>query len=144
MKKALLLSTLLLFSTSNLAMADEFTVTVDGIEPQRGGTINVLLFEKTGFPKSHQKAIYAVTKAVDNSSMTFEFDVDISEFAVKVWHDEDENGVVTKNWTGVAPKEGLGFTNGQRITSNGQPRYSRTKINTSQTEGHVNIPIAYP
>jgi uncharacterized protein (DUF2141 family) len=141
--KYFLLIFLLIFSKVQV-MAKEFNVTLNGINPTRGGVVTVFIFDKSGFPKSHHKAIHTNTKNAEATSMTFSFDMNLEEFAIKAWHDEDENGKVSKNWTGIYPKEGLGFTNKQRVTTFGPPKYSKSKVTRIQTGDHINIDLIYP
>ena len=145
MKKLLILIFGSLFMTTiHNANSTEFTVEVTDIDHTRGGDVIVYIFEKEGFPKKHDKAILTQTKAADSNSLTFNFVIEPEEIAVKVLHDEDRNGKVTKNWTGVYPKEGLGFTNKQKVTFTGPPKYKKSKVTKKEFEKGLTISVIYP
>lgn len=127
--------------------ASELTVT--GIESNRGGNVIVFVFAENGFPKKHDLAIQQQTQEAQSDTMLFRFDInesdiDEGEVAIKVLHDEDENGQVTKNWTGIYPAEGLGFSKRQKVTLTGAPTYQRSKINVGELASGLTIEIQYP
>lgn len=124
--------------------ATEMTLEVTDIDHTRGGDVSVYIFKKDGFPKKHDKAVLSQTKTADASSLTFNFAIEAEEIAIKVLHDEDQNGKVTKNWSGIYPKEGLGFTNKQKVTFTGPPKYKSSKVTKEQYEKGLTISIIYP
>ena len=124
--------------------ATELKVTVENIDISRGGNLIVMVFQKDGFPKEHDKAILKEVKKVDGNSMTFNFETTLDALAVKVLHDEDENGKTTKNWTGIIPKEGLGFTNEQTIWKTlSVPKYEKCKVSKEIYENGITIKLVY-
>ena len=91
------------------------TLNIHNIEPERGGLISVYIFLEEGFPIKHHKAIkYYSTEAKDKTQL---LNITVPEvpFAIKIHHDEDSSGSVTKNWTGFIPAEGLGFSSGAKL-----------------------------
>ncbi|PMJ95710.1 DUF2141 domain-containing protein [Vibrio sp. 10N.261.55.A7] len=132
----------LLMSKTTGAISSEITVT--GIEHKRGGNIIVFIFTDDGFPKQHDRAVHQQTLKAQSETMQFHFEVNEEEVAIKVLHDEDENGRVTKNWTGIYPAEGLGFSNKQKVTLTGAPVYKRSKINASELGSGLSIEMVYP
>lgn len=132
----------LMLITSISTVASE--ITVSGIEHRRGGNIVVFIFSDVGFPKRHDLAIQQQTQKAQGDTMTFRFDVTLQEIAIKVLHDEDENGQVTKNWTGIYPAEGLGFSNEQKVSLTGPPTYKRSKFNVADLKGGLTIEMHYP
>ncbi|MBV1907993.1 MAG: DUF2141 domain-containing protein [Kangiellaceae bacterium] len=120
------------------------TVEISGIDPIRGGNIIVLLFKDKGFPKNHQSAVSTQNQRASVDTLSFTFDINVDELAIKILHDEDENGKVTKNWTGIIPKEGLGFSNKQTIGFTGPPSYKKSKIQLLQQHNDITISIIYP
>jgi len=124
--------------------ATEFNVKVNNIDVKRGGNIIVMIFSEEGFPKRHKLALLSQTKHLSHETMGFVFDVDTDELAVKVLHDDNGDGKVTKNWTGIWPKEGLGFSNDQKISLKGAPKYEYSKLLKRQFKGGINISIRYP
>ncbi|WP_295892603.1 DUF2141 domain-containing protein [uncultured Vibrio sp.] len=129
------------------SFASEITVT--GIEHDRGGNIIVFVFSEDGFPKKHDLAIQQQTQKAKADTMQFLFDMsevelNKGEVAIKVLHDEDENGQVTKNWTGIYPAEGLGFSKQQKVTLTGAPVYKHSKIDVTELASGLTIEMNYP
>ena len=123
--------------------AEEINIQLTGIEPARGGTLYVMLFGKDGYPKKHAKALEIQSMPANKSKMEFFFETDRDHIAIKVHHDEDMNGKVTKNWTGIYPVEGLGFSNKQRVKMTGPPSYRKSKIVRPDYEQIVEISLIY-
>ncbi|MBT1063213.1 DUF2141 domain-containing protein [Bowmanella sp. Y26] len=122
------------------------TVKVSQIDTARQGQIMVMLFAKDGFPKDHSSALSIQTAPVTAgaNSMLFHFPQSPGEFAIKVLHDEDMNNQVTKNWTGVWPAEGLGFSNGARVRLTGAPSFKEARLTLSSPPDVINISVIYP
>lgn len=129
---------------ANSSFATELKVTVNNVEVERGGQIIVMVFAEDGFPKDHDQAVYYETRELLQTVMEFTFEVSMEELAVKVLHDENKDGQVTKNWTGIYPKEGLGFSNGQKIGLTGPPKYKHSKLLKQQFKNELEISILYP
>ncbi|MBL0379479.1 MAG: DUF2141 domain-containing protein [Desulfofustis sp. PB-SRB1] len=149
MKKLLhmtIAGSLIMALTPAHALAKELTVSITAIQKERPGQIMVMLFGKQGFPKDHGQAIEIQTKKTENgtATMTFRFTVEIEEFAFKVLHDEDMDGQVGKNWTGIIPAEGLGFSGGAKLGLTGPPSFKRAKLSLAEIEDAIEIPIIYP
>ena len=129
---------------NKISFAGELNITVTNIDTTKGGNIIVMIYDKEdGFPKDHEMSLLSSTKRAQQSSLDFDFDVTSQQIAIKVLHDENGDGKVTKNWTGIYPKDGLGFSNGQKLTFTGPPNYQKSKITISPTKHHVIIPIIY-
>jgi len=128
----------------NVSQATELTIEVTDIDVTRGGSIVVMIFSEDGFPKKHEKALLIQKDSALLDRMEFEFDLDVDEIAVKVLHDENGDGKVTKNWTGIYPKDGLGFSNGQRVTLAGAPTYKNSKLFRDEFEYGLVISVSYP
>ena len=104
------------------------TININNIEQERGGQLVVFVFLESGFPKDHEQSIMRFKRMVSNKHMQMMIQVPSREaFAIKVLHDEDMDEKVTKNWTGIIPKEGIGFSNGARIGF-GPPNFEEAKI----------------
>jgi len=121
----------------------DITVQVNNIDRTKPGNILVMLYAKDGFPKDHDKALKIETIPAVVDQMSISFSSVPGEFAIKILHDEDENGQVTKNWTGIFPAEGLGFSNGAKITYRA-PRFNEAKLNLSQVFSPLTIDLIYP
>jgi len=127
-----------------ISRATEVKIQVSGIDTKRGGNIAVMIFGKNGFPKAHDKALFVQETNSLQETMSFVFNLTLKEFAVKVWHDENQDGKVTKNWTGIYPKEGLGFSNSQKVGFTGPPSYKKSKVSKKQSLSGLKISIRYP
>lgn len=121
-----------------------FTVEVTNVEVSRGGNISVMIFAENGFPKIHKNAALVQTQQAAKKTMVFSFSTDMRTLAIKIHHDEDSNGKVTKNWTGIWPKEGLGFSNQQKVSLAGAPKYKNSKLSHEQFRDGLSISILYP
>lgn len=127
-----------------MAKEKEVTVSIEGIEVERGGNILLLVFSEVGFPKQHEQALQLITVKADTEKKWLSFHTEREELALKVLHDEDENGKVTKNWTGILPAEGLGFSNNQKIGLTGPPGYKKSKVSLSDDSSAFSIQLRYP
>lgn len=123
--------------------AQDMKIRITNIDSNRGGMLVVMLFSHNGFPKDHSKAIAVQSRAADSHTLEFDFPVTLNEFAIKVHHDEDSNGKVNKNWTGLLPAEGLGFSNGATVTF-GPPSFKKAKLRLSDVTSPLIIPVSYP
>ena len=123
--------------------AKEILVQVENVDTKKAGNILVMLFGKEGFPKNHSKAIATKVIPATKQSMQVKFDSVPEEFAIKVLHDEDESGTVTKNWTGIIPSEGLGFSNGAKLNF-GPPGFKKAKLNLSTINLPLKLKVIYP
>lgn len=128
---------------STISQAEEIKITVEGIDTKRGGNIIAMIFSENGFPKVHKRALALQTQPANKNILKFTFTISADELAVKVLHDENGDGNVTKNWTGIFPKEGLGFSNRQRINF-GPPSYKNSKLLKAQLINGLRISLLYP
>ncbi|MEG9862769.1 MAG: DUF2141 domain-containing protein [Parvularculales bacterium] len=131
--------------TLSPALAKDVTVTVEAIDTERPGQIMAMLFSEDGFPIDHGKALATQTRNVTTGSDTMRFRINVENdtFAIKILHDEDMTGKVSKNWTGIIPSEGLGFSNGAKLGF-GPPSYKDAALKTDEVGREIAIPIIYP
>jgi len=128
---------------SKTVVAKDIVIHVENIDIRLPGHIMVMLYERDGFPKNHAKAIAINVIPVTNEKVITRFTSVPAEFAIKILHDEDETGQVTKNWTGIMPAEGLGFSNGARIRF-GPPKFKNAKLNLEDSHNPITIMMIYP
>jgi len=140
---SILLGLIIMLSTNN-SFASELKINVINIDTSRGGNIMVMIFGEDGFPIEHEKALFAQTLPAQQEAMEFTFHIELDELSIKVLHDEDMNGKTTKNWTGIWPKEGLGFSNEQKVSLKGAPKYEHSKLSKDQFKDGVTVSILYP
>lgn len=115
---------------------------VDGIEVQRGGHVYVYLFLDDGFPIRHERAVKRYRFAAESHRHEIVIEVPDVAFALKVHHDEDGTGTVTKNWTGLIPAEGLGFSAGARLRL-GPPSFKDAMMIWPEG-GETTVTVIYP
>ncbi len=120
----------------------EMTLTVEQIDSSRGGDIYVYIFLEEGFPIKHNKAVRNYRFSATKRSHSLRIAVPDSSFAIKVHHDQDRSGKVTKNWTGILPAEGLGFSSGARLGF-GPPSFKDAVIRKPDSD-KVSIKVIYP
>ncbi len=128
------------------AIENKVEIRVKGIDISRPGQVLVMLFQEDGFPKEHDKALNILRYPSTETERVVVFENVPTWFAIKVLHDEDEDGKVTKNWTGILPKEGLGFSQGARITYKA-PSFSSARLSVAELEEHNtphDITMRYP
>ncbi len=84
---------------------------VDGLR-NRDGVLRALLFtNEDGFPQDFPKASQSRTVAIQQDTIRIQFDnVNASQCAISVLHDENDNEKMDSNWLGM-PKEGIGVSN---------------------------------
>lgn len=147
MRSVLLIATIALLPGVVQAEQKTLTVEVSDIDVGRGGNLIVLVFAEDGFPIKHEKALLTKTEKVAGDRMILTFDAPASthaDLAFKVLHDQDENAKVTKNWTGIWPAEGLGFSNGARMRASGPPKFDDAKLPAAQALKGVALRVIYP
>ncbi|KZN33171.1 DUF2141 domain-containing protein [Pseudoalteromonas luteoviolacea] len=133
-----------MLTMANTVHAHSIEVKINGIDTERSGQIMVMLFAQEGFPIKHDKAIQTRYLTPDTPSHQVTFTRPKTNFAVKVLHDEDNSGKTSKNWTGIIPSEGLGFSNGVTISWRGAPKFSDAKIHPDSVSEPIEITIRYP
>jgi uncharacterized protein (DUF2141 family) len=118
------------------------TLNITGIDSKRPGELVVMVFQEEGFPKDHQKAIrkYHITPLEPQHQINIQ--VPDGKFALKIHHDEDKSGTMTKNWTRIIPAEGVGFSSGAKVRF-GPPSFKAAQMELPES-GEVNVPIIYP
>jgi uncharacterized protein (DUF2141 family) len=134
------------FLISFKGVAMEININIKNIEVDRGGNLMVFIFKKEGFPTKHEKSVQqkTVSASKDSAIVTFEIEDEKDELAFKVLHDEDMNGKTSKNWTGIWPREGLGFSNGQKMGIFGPPNFKKSKLKFDQYSQGVELIVTYP
>ncbi|NQZ11980.1 MAG: DUF2141 domain-containing protein [Algicola sp.] len=108
---ALLPALMGLMATAQGASAAEVIVNVTNIN-QHQGTVYVVLFDSANaFDKKKGKALTQskIKASKDSHSLVFS-ELKPGSYAVKLFHDENNNGKFDKNFFGI-PSEGYGFSN---------------------------------
>ena len=131
------------FFMSHSLYAKDIQVEIHNVDTKKRGEILVMLFEKNGFPKNHLAALKIHILRPDSCILSTTFTLVPDEYAIKVLHDEDKSGTVTKNWTGIFPAEGLGFSNGAKLRF-GPPNFDDAKLTLTGETKPLVIELIYP
>ena len=118
------------------------TVIVSGFRNNKGGAGVALFNNANGFPKSPDKAIAAMYSKIENKKSVAVFEnLSAGEYAVSVYHDENNNKKTDANFLGV-PKEGVGTSNNAKGHL-GPPKYNDAKFEFDGKKDTVTIAITY-
>jgi uncharacterized protein (DUF2141 family) len=124
-----ILSTLLISSLLSLnATAHELALQVDQITKTKG-VMMIALYNSADSYKSDKNVFNGKKIAVTQGTLTVNFgDVPAGDYAIKLYQDENENGVIDKNVIGI-PTEGYGFSNNGGAM--GQPSFDEAKFSVT-------------
>lgn len=110
MKKALLLFVFMVYWGLGFSQTANLTIIIKGIQ-NPVGTMNFAVYDDAeNYDKSKN---YFLGESVKVDSKDFEYvfeDVPYGNYAISLFHDEDENKELNTNWVGM-PKELFGFSN---------------------------------
>jgi len=99
-----------IFSLSIFAQTGSIEVKINGIENNDGVVMIGLYNSDSDFP-DFDKGFTGAAPAADKNGVTHTFkDILPGTYALAVWHDEDEDKELDKNFLGI-PKENYGFSN---------------------------------
>jgi uncharacterized protein (DUF2141 family) len=111
-------------------------VVVTGLGSERGHVLVQLADSAADYDSDDDAFRHAAGKAKDGgATFTFE-DVPYGDYAVKVFHDENDNQKVDMGWRG--PTERYGFSNGARGLM-GPPKWEAARFTLSQPALQVAI-----
>ena len=111
----------IVLSVAAEAPSGDMTVRVDGFESDNGAVvIGLFISEETydadqgGGEEDSKQAYQSVTTAVHDGRAEHVFEqLPYGEYALKLYHDENGNGKLDRNFIGI-PKESYGFSNNPR------------------------------
>ena len=84
--------------------------------------------------------VYSSTINVDGQSVTLKFtNVPNGDYGIAVFHDENKNGKMDKNFLGI-PLEPYGFSNNVRVTF-GPPKWENAKFGVKSPTTDVSIEV---
>ena len=120
------------------------TVRVTGARNAKG-KIRVALFrDGKGFPNDASQAVHTQGADIDPQTLSAQVvfaDLPAGVYAVSVFHDENMNEKLDKNFMGV-PKEGYGASNNPKKKM-GPPNFDDSKFQLSGTEQSVEIKLMH-
>jgi len=128
--KKLLLSILLIcWNILLLAQTGSIEVKINGIENNDGVVMIGLYNSETEFPDFDKSFTGAAPEASKNGITHTFTDIPPGKYAIAVWHDEDYDKTLDKNFLGI-PKENYGFSNNASGTF-GPPDFKDAAFNVA-------------
>ena len=129
-----------LLTWQHVAEAAEVTVRLDN--PPATGNIVFLLFDSANAFTDYRDAATVVKQSLDNDEIYRIDNVPRGEYALMVYYDENNNGLLDKNMIGI-PTELLGFSN--RYEPKARPSYSRAAFVLMDGESrHIDVKLYRP
>ncbi|HEU4792017.1 MAG TPA: DUF2141 domain-containing protein [Flavobacterium sp.] len=125
---------LVFISSFGFAQNSNLTVSISGIKNNTGSLTAELYNTKEKFLKTSYKTISSAIKS-NSATVTFT-EIPKGEYTVLVYHDENKNGKLDKNFIGM-PKEPVACSNNAKGFM-GPPKYEDAKF-TVTTDTKINI-----
>lgn len=118
------------------------SVTVTGFKNDQG-TINVAVFATAkGFPDQSDIALVRRSERLTGADPVLDFGgLPFGEYAVSVFHDENLNQKLDKNWLGI-PKEGVGFSHNPKSLSS-VPQFEDAKFSFQSKRQSLSVKLIY-
>jgi uncharacterized protein (DUF2141 family) len=114
------------------------SVTINGIKNKQGQICLSLFENEQGFPNNGNNAIQISCIEVTDTQLEVTFpNLQAGNYAVAVFHDANNDGILNRNWLGI-PTEGFGFSQNPNILK-GIPKFADSAITV--TESHTNIEV---
>lgn len=121
------------------SVTGDILVHVTGFQNEKG-TVKIALVNSKESYDSNENIFRGAKEKIVNGEVRFTFeDVPFGAYAVKVFHDENNNDDLDTNLFG-APKEPYGFSNNVRGKF-GPPSYEKAQFDFQQDEMIVNIEV---
>jgi len=149
-QQLMLLLTMVLFTKSTPCKiyghispaAGRLTVMTTGFRNDDGAVSVTLFSQASAFPRQREKAIAIVySKIINKKSETVFNNLSPGEYAISVFHDENDNKKMDTNFLGI-PKEGVGASNNARGHF-GPPKYEDAKFIFNGSDQTISISITY-
>ena len=112
--------------TPSVEIKGKIEVVITNFRNDKGNAYVILFNKPDGFPDM-KKGFTTIGKKIVNRSSSVEFDdLPEGEYAISVFHDENNNKVLDRNFLGI-PKEGVGASNNAKGHF-GPPKYRDAKF----------------
>lgn len=129
---------LLAVTTAGAASHGRITIVTTGIEGTRGTVLVQLANSAADYDSDDDAFRHAEGKPIDGRVTVVFDDVPYGDYAVKAFHDENDNKKIDIGWRG--PKERYGFSNGARGFM-GPPRFDEARFSLDRAELRVEIEL---
>lgn len=114
------------------------TVRITGLSSAKG-QVKIALFNSAESWLGDNPASSS-TVPVDGLTVTWKFsDIPHGDYGIAVFHDENKNGKMDKNFLGI-PQEAYGFSNNQRVVL-GPPKWDKSKFAVKGLSTEVAIEV---
>ena len=124
------------------AVAGDVTVTVTGVRSGDGQVAGALFDSAGTWLEGDRKAAGARMPAARGSvELVFE-DVPPGSYGIAVYHDENGNGEFDTSGLGL-PIEGLGFSNGGRVSLFGPPAFEAARVTVGDGPTAFTVEMRY-
>ncbi len=112
---------------------------VEGLNSAKGHVICGIFQSADGFPKDTQKTVKLVTVPASQAGVRCTFtDVAAGTYAISVFHDENDDGVLNTNFLGM-PREGYGVSNNHTYAAHA-PGFEESRF-TVDAAGSIELRI---
>ena len=117
-------------------------VTIDNVKSNKGVILVALFNEEDGFPGEPDNAFRSEKVAAHTKETRILFEnIPQGTYAIAVFHDENDNGVLDKNMLGV-PTEGYGSSNNQKKLFRA-PNFDECKFKVGKSQVTQTIELNY-
>ncbi|MBD1260928.1 DUF2141 domain-containing protein [Maribacter polysiphoniae] len=125
--KQIIVGIALLLGCFSFGQEAHLNITIAGIQSGKGKIMYTVFSDKSGFPSDVDKAIEKGLATIKNGEAEIGLDLPHGEYAVMVFHDEDDDNELRTNWFGL-PKEGVGNSNNHK----GIPSFKKSVFKLSE------------
>lgn len=136
--KYLLLGTVLGLAIAAPAQASPLIVELDGVR-NAGGRLYVSVQRREQFMQE-AAAAGSIVDAPTAGSHRFSYDLPAGEYAVSVWHDDNNNGRFDKD-ENFMPLDGWAMTNGSALR--GEPTFEQVRIVLGDAAANARLSMSY-
>jgi uncharacterized protein (DUF2141 family) len=123
------------------ALSGEVHAAIDGVKNSKGHIRCGIYRSAEGFPKESQHAFKLVTQPADPAGVHCDFsDIPAGAYAISVFHDENDDGVLNTNFLGM-PREGYGISNNHTYAMR-PPNFEESQFTVdaqAPTELHIQL-----
>ena len=113
-------------TTSNSNTLSKLVVNINGMK-NSNGKVNFALYNSSPSFNDPSQTYREIFSNAQINSMTITIDsLPAGEYAFGIFHDENQNNQIDKNWMGI-PSEGFAFSN-NAMGSFGPPSYTQAKF----------------
>jgi uncharacterized protein (DUF2141 family) len=141
---ASLLVGLAVATLASSAVAADLTLRISGLKDAKGKIAVAVFAAPDGFPREDEKAVKAVRLPVDASShsaLTVIRNLPAGDYAVAVYHDDNETGRLETNFLGI-PQKGYGFSQNVRPRMRA-PAFDEARFALPEQGAELDIAVRY-